>query len=124
MPASPCLPWRHVAGKEIALRAAMEDSLCRNAEEIEGRIVSTVMVLLVVAGGVGTLTTVLTVLEKKRPVVVLSDSGGVAKDIFDYVANGIMPINQFEVDDQIPGPHIKHWLFGLRVVDMHPPVVQ
>ena len=87
-----------MAGKEIALRAAMEDSLCRNAEEIEGRIVSTVMVLLVVAGGVGTLTTVLTVLEKKRPVVVLSDSGGVAKDIFDYVANGIMPINQFEVD--------------------------
>lgn len=54
-------------GNEIALRAAVEDSFCRVAED-NG--VTTVMILLVVSGGVGTLTTVLTVLEKRRPVVV------------------------------------------------------
>ena len=70
-------------GKEIELRAAVEDHFCRvPPPDMNGLNTSlqSVMILLVVAGGVGTLTTVLTILEKRRPVVVLPSSGGAAKD--------------------------------------------
>jgi hypothetical protein len=89
-------------GKEIALRAAMEDRFCRvnSSEQEEGGGAPTVMILLVVAGGVGTLTTVLAVLQKRRPVVVLSASGGAAKFISDFVRYGVMPTNELQPSDE------------------------
>ena len=86
-------------GKEIALRAALEDQLCRPPATIQKPIFP-VMVLLVVAGGVGTLTTVLSVLERRRPVVVISDSGGAATDIHRYCTESIMPTNELEPGDK------------------------
>ena len=90
-------------GKEIELRAAVEDHFCRvPPPDMNGLNTSlqSVMILLVVAGGVGTLTTVLTILEKRRPVVVLPSSGGAAKDIFDYVQRGVMPTNTLDPNDK------------------------
>jgi hypothetical protein len=52
-------------GQEIALRAAVEDAICAETARDEPQ---TVMILIVVGGGIGTLNTVLAVLEKKRPV--------------------------------------------------------
>jgi len=60
-------------------------------------------VLLVVSGGPGTLTTVEEVLKKGRAVVVLANSGGVARDIYEYVNNGLMPTNNLD-------PDAKGWL--------------
>ena len=83
-------------GKEIALRASLEDAFCKE----QGTSVSTALILLVVAGGVGTLTTVLTVLEKKQPVVVLANSGGAATDIHQYVEKGMLPTNTLSKEDK------------------------
>jgi hypothetical protein len=51
------------------------------------------MVLLVVSGGEGTFRTVLATLQKRRPVVVIADSGGAANDMHEYIAHGRMPTN-------------------------------
>jgi len=87
-------------GKEIELRAAMEDALCTFADEVEDKAASTAMVLLVVAGGIGTLSTVLNVLDKRRPVVVVLDSGGAAKDIHEFCVNGNLPTNELPKSDK------------------------
>ena len=42
----------------------------------------------------------LTVLEKQRPVVVLADSGGAAKDIHDFCTQGRLPTNTLRPDDK------------------------
>jgi hypothetical protein len=80
---------------EIGLRTAVEDALC--SSDNGERPISTVMVTLVVGGGLGTLSTVVSILEKARPVVVLADSGGAADDIHAFVVDGVMPTND-EVD--------------------------
>jgi hypothetical protein len=54
-------------GKEIALRAELENALCKHTDS---EATSSVMLLLVVGGGLGTLVTILETLEKRRPVVV------------------------------------------------------
>lgn len=54
--------------------------------------------LLVVGGGPGTLTTVTEVLEKKRSVIVLANSGFAARDIYNYVEHDQMPRNDLAPD--------------------------
>jgi hypothetical protein len=54
------------------------------------------MILLVLGGGVGTLTTVLTVLQKKRPVVVFPRTGGAARDIHQACVRGLFPANELD----------------------------
>ena len=91
---------------EADLRSTFEDFIARGApsdeaEEIEGgsptlfgvdedgdKILAPPMVVLVVGGGPGSFKMALQSLEKLRPVVVLADSGGAAKDIYDYVQKG------------------------------------
>jgi hypothetical protein len=57
-------------GHEVALRANIEDAICAEATRDRPQ---TVIVMLVVGGGIGTLNTVLALLEKKRPVRALRD---------------------------------------------------
>lgn len=83
-------------GKEIDLRVQLESFLTTRAgQSSSGTDVdehhSSAMVLVVVAGGAGTLQTVLSVLEASRPVVVLVNSGGAAREIYEYVKHGTLP---------------------------------
>ena len=72
---------------------AVEDAICKiDEDDKEGdENLPTPMVLVVVAGGPGTLQTIIATLKKKRPVVVLADSGGAAEAIFKYIHYGEMP---------------------------------
>lgn len=56
----------------------------------------TLAVLVVVAGGTNTLTTVVTNLQKRRPVVIIANSGGVATDIYEYCVNDQLPANHLD----------------------------
>ena len=69
---------------EINMRVAVEDAICKiDEDDKEGdENLPTPMVLVVVSGGPGTLKTIIETLKKKRPVVVLADSGGAAEAIF------------------------------------------
>ena len=53
--------------------------------------------------GVGTLTTIVTMLETHRPVVVLAGSGGVADAITHFCARGALPTNELRADDKAFG---------------------
>ena len=64
------------------------------------------MVVLVVGGGPGSFKMALQSLEKQRPVVVIADSGGAAKDIFDYVTKG-------ELDPTLPRKYSESMIQGL-----------
>ena len=68
-------------GAEIELRAALEHALCTWAQETSGGI-SAPMVLLVVGGGIGTLETVLSQLQRKAPVVCIEESGGACRHLY------------------------------------------
>jgi hypothetical protein len=57
------------------------------------------MILLVVAGGVNTLSCVVHELEKGKPVVVLADSGGAATDMYEYHTHGALPANTLDADE-------------------------
>jgi hypothetical protein len=64
--------------EEVEFRTALEEHLCRRNESLS---LATVMVLLAIGGGIGTLQTVESTLRKRRPVVVLAHSGGASFDI-------------------------------------------
>ena len=97
-------------GVEISNRIALEDYICspNSPSAIRGEPgedpLPTPMVLLVVSGGPGTLRTVLETLEKDRPVVVMSESGGVATDIYNYMKYGTFPplSDKFEPGTSVP----------------------
>ena len=91
-----------VFGKEIDLRAQLENHLCESTEHDEQ--IATMIVCVAVGGGEGTLRTVLQVLKKSRPVVVLSNSGGAAREIYDYVHNGVLP--EMDLAESAP-PHVR-----------------
>jgi hypothetical protein len=57
-------------------------------------------ILVVVGGGIGTLRTVHTVLQKGRPVVVLAESGLAAKDIYSFTVHGERITNTLPPDDR------------------------
>ena len=65
---------------EIPMRSALESV----AAEIKG----TPIVQLVVQGGLGTLKTVLSTAMAGQPIVILSDSGGAATAIYEYIRLG------------------------------------
>ena len=70
--------------------SALEDRICQsivNDKAMDERL-PTPMVLIVVAGGIGTVNTIMDTLEKSRPVIVLADSGGVATQIYEYFTSG------------------------------------
>ena len=80
------------AAGHIGLRTELEDAFCREGEgSSEGGGEDTVMVLLVIGGGAFTINSVLQVLEKRRPVVVVANSGGAARDIHAYCERGELP---------------------------------
>jgi hypothetical protein len=71
-------PW----GGEIELRSALEESICPDhADNVD--MVYVPLVMLVLGGGKGTLDTVLAALQNDRPVVVLPESGGAARAIYE-----------------------------------------
>jgi len=71
-------PW----GKEVAVRAAVEDFYSNS--------LNVPLLLLVLDGGVGTLDTVVQFASQavKKPIVVVSDSGRAAQAIYDYCTTG------------------------------------
>ena len=84
---------------ESDVRATLEDFIARGAPDGPGRSLFGVdedgdkfppppMLLLVVGGGPGAFGATLQSLQIRRPVVILSDSGGAAQDIYDYCVNG------------------------------------
>ena len=92
-------------GKEIELRAELEDTLCQgltDGDEDSSADVGCVMILVVVSGGPNTLKTVLAMLGKERPIVVLANSGGAANDIFEYMEHGKLPENKLTPDPAKP----------------------
>ena len=70
-------------GGEIQVRAALEAYVAHSK--------GVPIVQLVVQGGPGTVATVRATAEALNPIVVLTDSGGAAEAIFEYVVNGALP---------------------------------
>ena len=79
-------------GKEIEFRTKLENLICKNEDaNAEDAKLPTPMVLVAVGGGPGTLTTIISTLEKERPCVVMADSGGVATALWKYWKDGTLP---------------------------------
>jgi len=79
-------------GKEIDFRTKLENLICKNEDaNAEDAKLPTPMVLVAVGGGSGTLTTIISTLEKERPCVVMADSGGVATALWKYWQDGTLP---------------------------------
>eukprot|EP00966_Prymnesium_polylepis_P188197 4361702-Prymnesium_polylepis.1 len=78
---------------EVSLRSRLQNMLCpldfekgpegKQVHHHHSTAVTTPLVVLVVGGGLSTLRTVLQALQDKRPVVVLTDSGQAAVEIYE-----------------------------------------
>ena len=79
-------------GREIDFRSKLENLICKNEDaNAEDAKLPTPMVLVAVGGGPGTLSTIISTLEKERPCVVMADSGGVATALWKYWKDGTLP---------------------------------
>jgi len=77
-------------GGEIKLRAGLEAYIAQSK--------GVPIVQLVVQGGPGTIATVRATAEALNPIVILTDSGGAAEAIYEYIVNGALPerLSKFE----------------------------
>jgi len=78
-------------GSEIDFRARLEHYYCHNK--------GVTLVLLVVQGGPGTLKTVLASAKQRHPVLIVSDSGGAAAAIAEYVQEDNVSDVLFQKDE-------------------------
>ena len=85
-------------GSEIALRTRLEEHLCQTVPNV----------LVVVGGGKGTLETIYQSLQKRRPCVVLADSGGVARDLYRYFEGLDERGEPIEPSQRLPPPLSAH----------------
>ncbi len=88
-------------GGEIEFRTALENRICSDMAALansEDALLPTPMVLVVVGGGVGTLNTIISTLEKDRPCVIMASSGGVSTQVWHYFQHGTLPAFSDKVD--------------------------
>ena len=106
--------------RETDIRSAFEDFIARGAPTGDGktslfgededgeRFPDPPMVVLVVGGGPGTFKMVVAHLLKKRPVVVIADTGGAAADIYSYC------IGEFDPETACTGKLAMEYLPGIK----------
>ena len=84
----PVVPF--LAAPATAMGSGSDQSAMKDPDD---DLLPTPMVLVVVSGGVGTLDTIVQTLEQERPVVILSESGGVATLIYRYCEYQVIAIS-------------------------------